>query len=115
MAASTRVYHYIDENKAQRECKNISIQRLGKLQRETVGRYGGSITATHGSYPHSRNTQSKPPLIRIWQMCFVVSLCLVFPWSDASKLVRFLLLDGLVMLLLAFLNASDVLEVEALP
>mmetsp|Transcript_16743 Transcript_16743/g.36169 ORF Transcript_16743/g.36169 Transcript_16743/m.36169 type:complete len:456 (+) Transcript_16743:71-1438(+) len=41
VAASTRAYHYRDENKAQREYNNISIQERGKFQRETVSKYGG--------------------------------------------------------------------------
>jgi len=41
VAASTRGYHYRDENKAQREYNNIAIQERGKFQRETVSRYGG--------------------------------------------------------------------------
>jgi len=41
VAASTRAYHYRDENKAQREYNNISIQQRGKFQTETVSKYGG--------------------------------------------------------------------------
>jgi len=40
-AASTRAYHCKDENKAQREYNNISIQQRGKFQTETVSKYGG--------------------------------------------------------------------------
>lgn len=41
VAASTRAYHFKDENKAQREYNNISIKERGKFQRETVSKYGG--------------------------------------------------------------------------
>lgn len=41
VAASTRASHYRDENKAQREFNNLSIQQRGKFERETVSKYGG--------------------------------------------------------------------------
>jgi len=41
VAASTHASHYRDENKAQREYNNISIQQRGKFQRETLSKYEG--------------------------------------------------------------------------
>lgn len=79
VAASTRAYHYRDENKAQREYNNISIQERGKFQRETVSKYGGV------DYSDARMDSNIPKDVSGKATIAVVTIVMMIDGDNTSK------------------------------
>lgn len=79
VAASTRAYHSKDENKAQREYNNMSIQERGKFQRETVSKYGGV------DYSDARIQQTTPEEYSGKATVAVVTIVLLIDGDSTSK------------------------------
>mmetsp|Transcript_31070 Transcript_31070/g.39937 ORF Transcript_31070/g.39937 Transcript_31070/m.39937 type:complete len:458 (+) Transcript_31070:93-1466(+) len=78
VGCSTHANHYRDENKAQREYNNVSIQERGKFQRETVSKYGGV------DYSDAR-IQTKPSDNSAKATVAVVTIVMMIDGDSTSK------------------------------